>query len=873
MSSRLLHPDEYELETRSSNDSQESFDLDEADFESQILPRARRRLRRVPLLSRLLTSTYSGYRRLKPSRPLISVTARPSCFPRFLFRRFCFYLHALGGIILALVLLTAVFRPSYTRFPPHYVSLRNAISQSNQPARGNPRNEKVFIAASLYDRGGKLAQGQWGFGLLHLIDLIGENNVFLSIYENNSGPEGKSALLGLEEQIKCNKSIIIEDQFDLDSLPRVTIPGGSKRTKRIDYLAEVRNRALRPLDQSETRYDRLLFLNDVMFDPIDVVQLLFSTNADEGGIAQYRAACAVDFSNPFKFYDTYATRDSQGYGMGLPFFPWFSNAGEGQSRKDVLAGKDAVRVRSCWGGMVAFDARFFQGSTQPTPEMGRDQFPARFRSAPDLFWEASECCLIHADIQNPPSNADDVMDTGIYMNPYVRVAYDTRTLSWLSTTRRFEKLYSFIHNLVNHLVGLPWFNPRRAEVRGQTVQETVWVPNEKHTNGGSFRTVTRTAGNDGYCGRRGLQPLDFGSRVTGIIHGVVGSFLERNFYTLEESSHAPRLKSSSESNLSQKESIKMSHPVADVNDTAGFMAAARALKLDPNKYRSASSAAENVPSEAGSVSMPHDGFENTSGDGDFIPIPSPARSGIPCNHFRKDNPTPPRVGDLAIASESASQAGGAVSPSALVEDEQREFATTFKTWGIPEVRDKPAARVRRIVLKGLPATWCNPSKVLSLVHGGVIESVTVNPSGTAHVLFCEHEACKAFYDRYPNGIDLNRERRVTVFVEMGKEVDVVSSQLSFCLSTGATRVVRTVGVNIDVTMRQLSDLATGNHRKVEKIVDTYVPGEARNVSFRFCSIDDAVRFRAMIVRNDSWEQCNTQYAADPCELATGIHSN
>ncbi|KAF7593988.1 hypothetical protein BBP40_010385 [Aspergillus hancockii] len=508
MSSRLLHPDEYELETRSSVDSQGSFNLDDADFESQIPPRPRRLLRRVPFLSRVFASTYSGYRRLKPYRPLISASARPSCLRRLLIRRACFYLHAIVGIILSLLILTAILWPSYTRPPPHYSALRSTVSHSTLSGRGNLRNEKVFIAVSLYDRGGKLAQGQWGSTVLRLIDLLGEDNVFLSIYENDSGPEGGTALRALEKQVKCNKSIVIEEHFDLNTLPRVTIPGGSKRTKRIDYLAEVRNRALRPLDESETRYDKLLYLNDVVFDPIDALQLLFSTNVDDNGVAQYRAACAVDFSNPFKFYDTYATRDLEGYGVGLPFFPWFTTAGKGQSRQDVLAGKDAVRVRSCWGGMVAFDARFFQGVKKPSVDMGRDQFPARFRSAPDLFWEASECCLIHADLQNPPPlNDDETTDSEIYMNPFVRVAYDGRTLSWLWTTRRFERLYSFIHDIGSRLVGMPWFNPRRAEVRGQVVEETVWVSGVKDSESGSFQTVRRIAGSDGYCGRRGLQVI------------------------------------------------------------------------------------------------------------------------------------------------------------------------------------------------------------------------------------------------------------------------------------------------------------------------------------------------------------------------------
>ncbi|CBF79468.1 glycosyltransferase family 69 protein [Aspergillus nidulans FGSC A4] len=502
--SRLLHPDEYELDLRSSIDSQGTFNLDEADFESQSIPSRSKLLHRAPLISRIFGSNASGYRRLDPSKPFIRASRRSNCHRRCLSRRACFYLQSFFGVLFALVLLTTAFFPSYSRPPPHYDALRDAVNNSPAPGRGNPRNQKIFIAASLYDRGGDIAGGQWGKDVLRLIDLLGEKNVFLSIYENDSGPAGAGALLDLEAQVPCNKSIVFEDTLDLDSLPSVTFPGGSKRIRRIEYLAEVRNRALRPLGaHPEVVFDKLLYLNDIVFDPIDAVQLLFSTHVDDNGIAQYRAACAVDFINPFKFYDTYATRDLQGYGMGLPFFPWFSTAGNGLSRKDVLSGTDSVRVRSCWGGMVAFDAQYFQFQTAGP---ARNE-TLRFRASDDAHWEGSECCLIHADLQDVPIDPEEITDTGIYMNPFVRVAYDSSTLSWLRLTRRPERLYSFIHKFLNPLVGLPRFNPRRTEVLGQRVTETVWIPDGNNDGGGSFQEAKRIASNDGFCGRPGLQVI------------------------------------------------------------------------------------------------------------------------------------------------------------------------------------------------------------------------------------------------------------------------------------------------------------------------------------------------------------------------------
>ena len=399
------------------------------------------------------------------------------------------------SIILALLFLTAIFRPSYTNPPAHYKSLRGKVESSSDYGRANPENEKIFIAASIYDEGGHLLKGAWGEAVLKLLDILGNKNVFLSIYENESGEQAYVAQIKFERKVQCPHSLVYDKEFSMDDVGSIFLPDGSERTKRIAYLAEVRNKALLPLEEKpDVEYDRLLFLNDVIFDPVEAAQLLLSTNLDAHGRASYKAACAVDFINPFKFYDTYATRDLQGYSMGVPFFPWFTNSGDGTSRKDVLAGKDAVRVKSCWGGMVAFDAKPFQAAK-----------PLRFRATTDTYWDASECCLIHADLVKEGTINEDGNYVGVYMNPFVRVAYSTKTLSWLAFTRRFERLYSIPHNMINHLVGLPWFNPRRTEESGKMVEEKVWVADNGTKAGGSFLIKSRQGDGDGYCGIRMLQ--------------------------------------------------------------------------------------------------------------------------------------------------------------------------------------------------------------------------------------------------------------------------------------------------------------------------------------------------------------------------------
>jgi Cryptococcal mannosyltransferase 1 len=515
MSFNPAHAEEYELSREPSIESLETFESANGDeAESRLLPQpAHPPEPSRSITSRLgtfLPSTWGRRRRGRFTRTNRSHRTRcRACFRGSVLRKTLYFSYAFLIVLFSTIIVAAVFYPSYTSLPRHYQELRDQVKSSSQPGRGNPRHEKIFIAASIRDRHGRLARGVWADKVLELVELLGPDNVFLSIYENDAGAVGRAALQELEERLAFPHLLEFDEHLPADVFPSITLPDGTPGVKRIAYLAEVRNRALRPLEASEVRYDKLLYLNDVIFNPVDVLNLLFSTNMAETGLTNYRAACAVDFINPFKFYDMFATRDSEGHSMGVPFFPWFTASGEAQSLQDVLDGRDAVRVRSCWGGMVAFDAKFFQKSPskdqEPITALGEFRHtsaPYRFRAEEDLFWDASECCLIHADIQDPYSD-----DSGIYMNPYVRVAYGTRTLSWLGFTRRFERLYSPIHFLLTSMTGMPWYNPRRAEHVGEVVEESVWVPDQSLVAGGSFQFVSRIATNSGFCGRRGLQVM------------------------------------------------------------------------------------------------------------------------------------------------------------------------------------------------------------------------------------------------------------------------------------------------------------------------------------------------------------------------------
>jgi hypothetical protein len=105
--------------------------------------------------------------------------------------------------VVLLVLVTGIFFPSYTIRPVHYNQLRQLALETEEPGRGNPFNEKVFIAAALYEEKGNLVSGAWGKAVLQLIDLLGPEHVHLSLYEDNPDLKTKQALVDFRAKVPC----------------------------------------------------------------------------------------------------------------------------------------------------------------------------------------------------------------------------------------------------------------------------------------------------------------------------------------------------------------------------------------------------------------------------------------------------------------------------------------------------------------------------------------------------------------------------------------------------------------------------------------------------------------------------------------------
>ncbi|KIY68081.1 glycosyltransferase family 69 protein [Cylindrobasidium torrendii FP15055 ss-10] len=276
------------------------------------------------------------------------------------------------------------------------------------PTKASPG---YYIAANLYNNEAVLPT--WTREMNQLITHLGEQNVFVSIYESNS-QDNTAAILkkfrdGLDERGVANRIVMekgVRGHFGLNS------------ANRINYMADIRNKVLEPLRSMDPHFSKILFFNDVYFDWRDALELL---NTKDG---EYDLACAMDFDG-IGLYDIWVTRDS----CGRPtkeIWPYFSS-----DKRAVRSLKrmEPIEVASCWNGIAAFDASWFHPATYnvttppPTNKPTRTgdflpPLPLEFRGSSECV--SSECFIISMDLHfwNTPARPR------IYMNPRVKVAYE-----------------------------------------------------------------------------------------------------------------------------------------------------------------------------------------------------------------------------------------------------------------------------------------------------------------------------------------------------------------------------------------------------------------------------------------------------------------
>ncbi|KAK4505662.1 hypothetical protein PRZ48_003627 [Zasmidium cellare] len=339
--------------------------------------------------------------------------------------------------------------------------VRTAIVR--EAAKEPPRlgKEKVFIA-SIHWNNEAILRSHWNQAVVDLAKEIGRENVYVSIQESGSFDDSKAALRQLDTQLHeagISRKIILDNTTHFDEVSRtpaeaepgwIRTPRGQVELRRIPYLAKLRNLAMKPLyvlEKAGLKFDKILFLNDVVFNNRDVRNLLSTRDGE------YAAACSLDFKHGSSFYDTFALRDAEGHDQLTQRWPFF----RARTSRHAIKSSLPVPVTSCWNGIVAMDAGPFYSSK-----------PLSFRGIPDSLslshLEGSECCLIHAD--NPLSHTK-----GVWLNPNVRVGYSgpayeavhsLSTSPWLSS---YEIALGAWTNRILRWITTPYFKEQVVKGR------------------------------------------------------------------------------------------------------------------------------------------------------------------------------------------------------------------------------------------------------------------------------------------------------------------------------------------------------------------------------------------------------------------------
>jgi hypothetical protein len=297
--------------------------------------------------------------------------------------------------------------------------VRRALSRQPEPSGYEyDLGTETILLVGIHWNSEKILRSHWNQAVVDTANAIsrGGGDVFVSVLGSGSSDGTEAALEQLREKLterNVPHLITFDETTHLDEISKTPQEGGdwimTKRGKlerrRIPYLARLRNIALQPLyDESMTdmTFDKIVFLNDVVFNALDVANLLGTRDGD------FAAACSLDFSKPPSFYDTFAFRDAEGGNKLMKKWPFF----RARASRQAIKASHAVPMKSCWNGIVAMDATPFY----PDENGAALTFRGLPASLAKSHLEASECCLIHAD--NPLTESK-----GVWLNPAVRVGY------------------------------------------------------------------------------------------------------------------------------------------------------------------------------------------------------------------------------------------------------------------------------------------------------------------------------------------------------------------------------------------------------------------------------------------------------------------
>jgi hypothetical protein len=253
-------------------------------------------------------------------------------------------------------------RKAEDRAHPH--AARISLARPSEPRTGL----RLYLAGAFHNNEHTLTEFE--SACISLASLERVHRLHVTVYESGSTDATQAMLIDIEERLRA---VGVSTAF--------TIGGDIERggRQRIDFLADVRNQLLKPLrDMSRsTKFDNVVFVNDVFFTAEDVIRLV-----DVGG----DIVCGVDYqkapddpASALKFYDAWVARTL----YGMPFrndFPfvlhnprnaeaWRSAMDRNMTFSDIIAKMNALKlpekepfqavqgVQCCWNGVLAVKAR------------------------------------------------------------------------------------------------------------------------------------------------------------------------------------------------------------------------------------------------------------------------------------------------------------------------------------------------------------------------------------------------------------------------------------------------------------------------------------------------------------------------------------
>jgi hypothetical protein len=254
-----------------------------------------------------------------------------------------------------------------------------------------------------------------------------KHEIYLSIFSNNND-DGTDEMIVNEFELLVNEleipnRIITNGETLCDGLRYRNKP---ESISRINWLSCVRNSAMEPFYENGTRVFKnksepdevaIIFLNDIIFNPLDLIYLLETNNSD------YSMACGMDFY--YNFYDLWVTRGIDGnyFSTFPPYAQDFETATQILGMLSPLSSrKSGVPVKCCWNGAAVISGKIFISRK------------IRFRSAIKCDRQQSECKTFCEDVLKSEGTE---WRNAIVMNPNVIVAYSKNLYFYNKLIRNF----------------------------------------------------------------------------------------------------------------------------------------------------------------------------------------------------------------------------------------------------------------------------------------------------------------------------------------------------------------------------------------------------------------------------------------------------